>query len=92
MLSTSIFSSNGSIYQQSAVFGSQFQLNQTALDIVGLPALTGSNAWANLTSNLGVGLFVVGNPLFEIGINIFHDYSDWWFDRARFFVLGAVRS
>ena len=56
MLSTSIFSSNGSIYQQSAVFGSQFQLNQTALDIVGLPALTGSNAWANLTSNLAVSL------------------------------------
>ncbi|KAF8814692.1 OPT superfamily oligopeptide transporter [Phlegmacium glaucopus] len=55
MLSTSIFSSNGSIYHQSAVFGSQFQLNQTALDIVGLPALTGSNAWANLTSNLAIG-------------------------------------
>ena len=54
MLSTSIFSSNGSIYQQSAVFGSQFQLNQTALDIVGLPTLTGSNAWSNLTSNLAV--------------------------------------
>ena len=56
MLSTSIFSSNGSIYQQqqSAVFGSQFQLNQTALDIVGLPALTGSNAWSNLTANLAV--------------------------------------
>ena len=54
MLSTSIFSSNGSVYEQSAVFDSQFQLNQTALDIIGLPALTGSNAWANLTSNLAV--------------------------------------
>ena len=58
MLSTSIFSSNGSIYDQSAVFNSQFQLNQTALDIVGLPALTGSNAWGNLTSNLAVSLLV----------------------------------
>ena len=58
MLSTSIFSSNGSIYQQSAVFDSQFQLNQTALDIIGLPALTGSNAWASLTSNLAVSLLV----------------------------------
>ena len=56
MLSSSIFSSNGSIYQQSAVFGPQFQLNQTALNIVGLPILTGSNAWANLTSNLAVSL------------------------------------
>ena len=58
MLSTSIFSSNGSIYEQSAVFDSQFQLNQTALDIVGLPALTGSNAWQNLTSNLGASLLL----------------------------------
>ena len=56
MLSASIFSSNGSIYHQSAVFGSHFQLNQTALDIVGLPALTGSNVWANLTANLAVSL------------------------------------
>ena len=56
MLSTSIFSSNGTIYKQSAIFDSQFQLNQTALDIIGLPALTGSNAWANLASNLAVSL------------------------------------
>ncbi|KAF9446473.1 oligopeptide transporter [Macrolepiota fuliginosa MF-IS2] len=55
MLSTSIFSSNGSIYHQSAVFGSTFQLNETALEGVGLPALTGSNAWSNLTANLAIG-------------------------------------
>ncbi|EGO04039.1 hypothetical protein SERLA73DRAFT_102396 [Serpula lacrymans var. lacrymans S7.3] len=55
MLSTSIFSSNGSVYEQSAVFGSTFQLNQTALEEVGLPALTGSNAWTNLTANLSIG-------------------------------------
>ena len=54
MLSTSIFSSNGSIYDQQAVFGSTFSLNQTALAQVGLPALTGSNAWSNLTANLAV--------------------------------------
>lgn len=54
MLSTSIFSSNGSIYHQSAVFGSTFQLNETALAEVGLPALTGSFAWSNLTANLAV--------------------------------------
>ncbi|KAG6839241.1 hypothetical protein H0H93_005880, partial [Arthromyces matolae] len=52
MLSTAIFSANGSVYHQSAVFGTTFQLNQTALEEVGLPALTGSNAWANLTANL----------------------------------------
>ncbi|KAH9071576.1 oligopeptide transporter [Lactarius deliciosus] len=56
MLSTSLFSSNGSIYHQTAVFtGSNFQLNQTALDEIGLPALTGSNAWAGLTSSLAIG-------------------------------------
>lgn len=59
MLSTSIFSSNGSIYHQSAVFGTNFQLNQTALEEVGLPALTGSNAWANLVANLAVS----GSPV-----------------------------
>lgn len=54
MLSTSIFSSNGSIYQQSAVFDQHFNLNETALDEVGLPSLTGSNAWNNLVANLAV--------------------------------------
>lgn len=61
MLSSSIFSSNGSIYHQSAVFGSHFVLNQTALNEIGLPALTGSNAWHNLTANLAVRL---GRELF----------------------------
>lgn len=54
MLSTSIFSSDGTVYDQTAVFGSNGILNQTALDAVGLPALTGSNAWAQLTANLSV--------------------------------------
>jgi hypothetical protein len=55
MLSTSLFNHNGSIYQQTAVFtGDNFMLNQTALAEVGLPALTGSNAWSNLTANLAV--------------------------------------
>lgn len=54
MLSTSIFSANGSVYHQSAVFGTTFQLNHTALEEIGLPALTGSNAWHNLTANLAV--------------------------------------
>ena len=76
MLSTSIFSSNGSVYEQSAVFDSQFQLNQTALDIIGLPALTGSNAWANLTSNLAVESF------FSLGLftrNGFFFLDKWGF-------------
>jgi OPT family oligopeptide transporter len=64
MLSSSIFSSNGSIYHQSAVFGSHFQLNQTALEEVGLPALTGSNAWANLTANLAIGGLIAHVILF----------------------------
>ncbi|KII87915.1 hypothetical protein PLICRDRAFT_176672 [Plicaturopsis crispa FD-325 SS-3] len=64
MLSTSIFSSNGSIYKQSAVFGTTFQLNQTALNEIGLPALTGSNAWANLTQNLSIGALIAHCILF----------------------------
>ncbi|KAF9460047.1 oligopeptide transporter [Collybia nuda] len=64
MLSTSIFSANGSVYHQSAVFGSTFQLNYTALEEVGLPALTGSNAWANLTANLAIGGLIAHVLLF----------------------------
>ncbi|KAH7887105.1 OPT oligopeptide transporter protein-domain-containing protein [Phlebopus sp. FC_14] len=55
MISTSIFSFNGSTYDQNAVFGGIFQLNQTALNEVGLPYLTGSNVWLYITNNLAVG-------------------------------------
>ncbi|KZT18640.1 oligopeptide transporter [Neolentinus lepideus HHB14362 ss-1] len=55
ILSTSLFAANGSVWHQSAVFGTTFQLNKTALAEVGLPALTGSNAWANLSANLAIG-------------------------------------
>ncbi len=41
MLSTSLFNQNGSRYDQKAVFGPTFTLNQTALEEIGLPALTG---------------------------------------------------
>ena len=58
MLSTSIFSSNGSVYDQLAVFGTTFQLNQTALNEVGLPHMTGSNVWTNITDNLAVGTVI----------------------------------
>jgi hypothetical protein len=72
MLSTSIFSSNGSIYKQSAVFDSQFQLNKTALDIIGLPALTGSNAWTNLSQNLAVSLLAKK----RFGLEDYNQFSD----------------
>ncbi|KAJ3557724.1 hypothetical protein NM688_g1317 [Phlebia brevispora] len=55
MLSTSLFNNNGSVYDQAAVFGTTFKLNQTALNEIGLPALTGSNAWSNLCQNLAIG-------------------------------------
>ncbi|KAG6328511.1 hypothetical protein ID866_10578 [Astraeus odoratus] len=55
MLSTSIFSSNGSVYDQATVFGTTFQLNQTVLEEVGLPHMTGSNIWAKTTTNLAIG-------------------------------------
>lgn len=42
MLSTSLFAQNGTRYPQKVVFGPTFTLNQTALNEVGLPALTGT--------------------------------------------------
>jgi hypothetical protein len=59
MISTSIFSANGSIYDQEAVFGSTFQLNQTVLAEVGLPYLSGSSVWLNITNSLAVCIPVV---------------------------------
>ncbi|KAM6503339.1 oligopeptide transporter [Amanita muscaria] len=64
MISTSIFQANGSIYNQNAVFGTNFQLNQTALQDVGLPYLAGSWAWSNLTANLAIGGLVMHVILF----------------------------
>ncbi|KAF9242072.1 OPT oligopeptide transporter protein-domain-containing protein [Melanogaster broomeanus] len=64
MISTSIFSANGSIYDQKAVFGSTFQLNQTALQEVGLPYLAGSNVWLNITSSLSIGGLIAHCILF----------------------------
>ena len=56
MLSTALFASNGSTYDQISVFtGPNFELNETALHEIGLPALTGSNAWSGLMSSLSIG-------------------------------------
>ncbi|OJT06231.1 Oligopeptide transporter 8 [Trametes pubescens] len=64
MLSTSLYSQSGKRYNQTAIFGSTFTLNQTALEEIGLPALTGSNAWANLCANLGIGGLIAHTVLF----------------------------
>nr|AGA20378.1 oligopeptide transporter 7 [Phanerodontia chrysosporium] len=64
MLSTALFAQNGTLYPQAAVFSDNFRLNQTALNEVGLPALTGSNAWANLCANLAIGALIAHCILF----------------------------
>jgi len=94
MLSTSIFSANGSIYHQSAVFsGTAIQLNETALTEIGLPALTGSNAWHSLTANLAVNsiCLVFGGAstetLSQIGGLIAHCIFFWGADAKDAFRL-----
>ncbi|KDQ33722.1 OPT superfamily [Pleurotus ostreatus PC15] len=82
MLSSSIFSSNGSVYNQSAVFGPSFTLNRTALNEVGLPALTGSNAWHGLTANLSIGGLLAHCILFwgsEVAMQKYREAPWWWF-------------
>ena len=63
MLSTSIFNHNGTVYDQAAVFGKNGILNETALEEYGLPAMTGSNAWANFAQNLAVCVSLSHGPL-----------------------------
>ncbi|KAF8508624.1 OPT oligopeptide transporter protein-domain-containing protein [Hysterangium stoloniferum] len=67
LLSTSIFSSDGSIYNQTLVFGPTFTLNQTAYEIEGRPFLTGSNVWSNMTQNWAIGGLVAHCLLFWSG-------------------------
>ncbi|KAH7340612.1 oligopeptide transporter [Rhizoctonia solani] len=55
MLSTSIFGADGKRYNQTAVFGPTFTLNHTALEEHGLPHLTGSNVWTNMTACWSIG-------------------------------------
>lgn len=55
LLSTSMFYSNGSVFDLSAMLGVTFQINQTAINEVGMPQLTGSNLWYNIASFLSIG-------------------------------------
>ena len=95
MLSTSIFSSNGSMYEKSAIFNPQFQLrvNQAALDV--LIGLLASNSWANLTSNLAVSLWLniflirglINFPTDQIGAMIAHIFLSWGVHARDWFKL-----
>ncbi|VDB91635.1 unnamed protein product [Peniophora sp. CBMAI 1063] len=67
MLSTSLYFPNGTKYKQSSVFtGPGVSLNVTALEEVGLPLMTGSNAWYNFCMNLGVGGLITHSVAFLI--------------------------
>jgi hypothetical protein len=63
-LSTSIFS-NASLpgkpipWNQTAVFGSSFSLNETALEEEGLPLFAGSYAWNLMTANWAVSVHLL---------------------------------
>ncbi|KIY50624.1 OPT superfamily oligopeptide transporter [Fistulina hepatica ATCC 64428] len=54
-MSQSLFSSNGSTYDQDAVITSDYLLNTTALEEVGLPRYTTTYAISQLTYNLSLG-------------------------------------
>ncbi|KAF9519304.1 hypothetical protein BS47DRAFT_1370739 [Hydnum rufescens UP504] len=55
MLSTSIFTLNGTRYNQTFVFGPSFRLNDTALQIEGLPQLAGPTVWTYMTACWSIG-------------------------------------
>ncbi|KAJ3901475.1 OPT oligopeptide transporter [Lentinula edodes] len=57
-MSTSLFGTNGSTYDQDAVITSDYRLNETALETVGLPRYTTTYAIAQLSYNLSLGAAV----------------------------------
>ncbi|KAJ3784083.1 OPT oligopeptide transporter [Lentinula aff. detonsa] len=57
-MSTSLFGTNGSIYDQDAVITSDYRLNETALESVGLPRYTTTFAVSQLCYNLSIGAAV----------------------------------
>lgn len=59
MISTSLFSTEGDVWNQTFVFGPTFELNKTALAIEGLPQLTGSYVWYNMTASWGVRFYAI---------------------------------
>ncbi|KIJ51867.1 hypothetical protein M422DRAFT_244244 [Sphaerobolus stellatus SS14] len=65
--STSIFAADGSVYNQTFVFGPTFQLNETAYEIEGRPFLTGTNVWATMTANWAIGGLIAHCLLFWSG-------------------------
>ena len=98
MLSSSLFSQNGTVYKQSAVFGTTFQLNQTALNEIGLPALTGKSSTIaqNLRSfPLSTRIKRMGQPNTE-PCSTFNSKSDWslvlTFRIDRLVVLSLIAS
>ncbi|KAF8309084.1 OPT superfamily oligopeptide transporter [Clavulina sp. PMI_390] len=64
MISTSVFNADGDRWNQTFVFGPTFTLNQTALDIEGIPHLTGSYVWANITASWSIGGLIAHCLLF----------------------------
>ncbi|KAF8311038.1 oligopeptide transporter [Cantharellus anzutake] len=67
MLSTSIFNLQGDRYNQTFVFGTKFQLNETALAIEGLPQLTGTTVWTYMTACWSIGGLIAHCVLFWRG-------------------------
>ncbi|KAJ7581065.1 OPT oligopeptide transporter [Mycena floridula] len=54
-MSTSLFGTDGEIYNQSAVIGPDYKLNQAALEVIGLPRYTSTYAISQLAYNLSLG-------------------------------------
>ncbi|KZV83654.1 oligopeptide transporter [Exidia glandulosa HHB12029] len=63
-LSTAIFDSQGNVYNQSFVFGPDFNLNRTALAELGPPYLAGGNVLNNMAQNWAIGGLIAHVTLF----------------------------
>ncbi|GJJ10751.1 hypothetical protein Clacol_004979 [Clathrus columnatus] len=66
-ISTDLFNANGTLYNQTAVFGSNFELNQTAYNIEGRPFLSGSFVWSSMTGNWAIGGLIAHTICFYSG-------------------------
>lgn len=57
-MSTSLFTSNGTVFHPTSILNDQNNIDYSKLDAVGLPYLTSSTVWGYFTQNVAIGALI----------------------------------